>query len=505
MKQKQPSFFNRRRNKQLIPLLWFFVSFLVALLSGLLLFQHSIFDGLSAAIITTGLDSMRAQLVSALLLTMLAALLGALFTNRKTGALLGASVVFILCYMSNFIQTELIPVTDAGGHIKPLQTDALIHTSIVMGALAIISAFIGVAVGAAFNEVLIKPPSLVIRNIWQHYVNRRELSDRTTRNMSVAGVFQRWHPERWAALVIMIVLFFLVGQSSDLFILSPDTAIHGAPDIPPIIKGVPSFGHTQVLTMRSTLLGNHPRMFDIYLPPSYNTPVGKNKHYPTIYLLHGSPGKITDWIDGGKAAESADTLIDTGKIPELIMVMPDGNGAPGATSEWGNSGNGKQPMEDYVAKEMVKYIDQHYRTIPDADHRAIGGLSMGGFGAMNIGIHHPDVFNWVIALGGYYQADGSVWGRNPVYRHYNSPLIQIAHQPHVQQLHIFLGDATEDKRFYPGMLTFAKVLHQLHFNYTMVTEHGGHSWKVWADQLYKALSWINWQPVHQAPKAIPKS
>ncbi|GCE20057.1 alpha/beta hydrolase [Dictyobacter kobayashii] len=504
MKQKQPSMLNQNRAWRLLPVLWFFVSFLLALLSGLFLFGHTVFDGLAATIITTGLDTMRAQLVSALLLTAGAALTGALFTNRKLGGVVGASVVFVLGYLINFIQTELIPVTDAGGHIKPLQPDVLNHTVLVMIALAILSAFIGSAVGSALYEVLLEQPYKLIRTIWHRATVRQDIANRTTHTMAIQGRISKWHLERWSAIILMLVLFFLAGQSSNLFIISPDADIHGTPKLSPIAADIPSFGTTKIVEMRSVLLGNKPRMFDIYLPPTYNTPEGKNKRYPTAYLLHGSPGKITDWVNAGRAAETADTLIDTKKTPELIMVMPDGNGAPGATSEWGNSGNGKQPLEDYISKELVKYIDQHYRTIPDAEHRAIGGLSMGGFGSMNIAIHHPDIFHWVIALGGYYRADGSIWGPSQAYRQYNSPIIQIGLHPQAQKLQIFMGDATEDKAFYPGAVQFAKVLKNLKVQYTFVKEHGGHSWKVWEDQLYEALEWINWGPIHAAPQALPK-
>ena len=503
MKQKQPSIFNLNRTRRFIPILWFFVSFILSILGGLFFFGHDVFDGLSAAIISTGLDAMRSQLITALLLTAGSALIGALFTHRKFGGIVGASIVFVLGYLVNFIQTEFIPVTDAGGHIEPLQTNVLNNTCFIMVALAILSAFIGAAIGSALYEVLLYQPYRVIRYLWQRFVIKQDIANRTTHAVAIPARFRQWHIERWVAILAMIGLFFLASQSGNLFIISPDADIHGAPKLTSIGANIPSFGTTKFVEMRSALLKGR-RLFEIYLPPTYNTPQGKNKRYPTAYLLHGSPGKVTDWVNAGRAAESADSLIDTKKSQELIMVMPDGNGAPGSTSEWGNSGNNKQPIEDYVAKELVKYVDQHYRTIPDADHRAIGGLSMGGFGAMNIAIHHPDVFHWVIALGGYYNAMGPIWGPSVAYRQYNSPIIQIRLHPQAQKLQVFLGDATEDKEYYPGVVKFANVLKTLGVKYTFVKEPGGHSWKVWSDELYEGLEWINWGPIHVAPQAIQK-
>ena len=164
-------------------------------------------------------------------------------------------------------------------------------------------------------------------------------------------------------------------------------------------------------TMGDQALGGQIKLFYIYLPPSYNTPQGRNKHYPTLYLLHSSPGTYKDWVTAGNANRSAGTLITSKKIPELIMVFPDGNGQI-FLSEWGNSFNQQQLMETYVAVDLVRYVDQNFRTIPQAADQGIGGLPMGGLGAMNIATP-PDIFGTDISLGGYYRADGGVWGAMP--------------------------------------------------------------------------------------------
>ena len=177
-----------------------------------------------------------------------------------------------------------------------------------------------------------------------------------------------------------------------------------------------------------------------------------------LYLLHGSPGQAHDWFTGGKANQSADTLIDLGKIPELIIVLPDGNGRPGAPSEWANSYNQHQLMESYVANDVVKYIDSKYRTIPDAANRGIGGLSMGAFGATNIAVHHPDIFGSVISLGGYYYAEGGIWGNNAAYMRQNSPADVIPTQKQAWKLLFFLGDGIQDQPYLADTQKFAREL-----------------------------------------------
>ena len=200
----------------------------------------------------------------------------------------------------------------------------------------------------------------------------------------------------------------------------------------------------------------------VYLPPTYNTHIGQNKRYPVLYLLHGSPGQAHDWFTAGKANQSADTLIALGKIPELIMVLPDGNGRPGATSEWANSYDQHQLIESYVVNDVVKYIDSKYRTIPDAANRAIGGLSMGGFGATNIAVHHPDIFGSVISLGGYYYAEGGIWGNNAAYMQQNSPADVLPSNKQAWKLLFFLGAGTQDQPYYTDTQQFAQELDGLH-------------------------------------------
>ncbi|MBV9229961.1 MAG: hypothetical protein JOZ18_11660, partial [Chloroflexi bacterium] len=193
-----------------------------------------------------------------------------------------------------------------------------------------------------------------------------------------------------------------------------------------------------------------------------------------------------------KADQSADTLIAGGKIPELILILPDGNGRAGETSEWGNSFDGRQLMETFVAVDLVRYVDQHYRTVADAAHRAIGGLSMGGFGAMNIAVHHPDIFGSVISLAGYYHAEGSIWGNNAAYLQANSPADVLPEEKRAWGLHMFIGAATQDQPYYTDSLEFVQELAHLHIAYHFDLEPGYHAWNVWQIQLYHALLWLRW-------------
>lgn len=131
--------------------------------------------------------------------------------------------------------------------------------------------------------------------------------------------------------------------------------------------------------------------YGIYLPPSYDS--DPQRRYPVVYMLHGVGGHYSEWVAYG-LPEKAEDLIWDGQIQPLIIVMPQGDqsyfinhdGADG--KRWG----------DYIAYDLIAHIDANYRTIPEAASRAIGGLSMGGFGALQLALEHPDVFS---AVGGH--------------------------------------------------------------------------------------------------------
>ena len=472
-----------------------FISLLLALLGGVVLFNNLIISNLTSFIINVGLDPQRAQLIAALIMAAGASLIGAVGGRRKAGAMLGSGSIFCLSYLVPFIQLELQPFRDPGGNLEPLNSGALIYTSCVMLALALLSAFIGAAVGKALGEVLLDPPYWLVRLTWQRYRSTHAKAMMPSKE-AVSGSHSagtRTVKEVMASSVgtlIMLVLILLASGSGDLFIFSPDIGLHTPPSLHS--QHGPTQGTIVQDEVVSAALNGQKRSFLVYLPPSYNTPEARTRRYPVLYLLHGSPGGERDWFSAGKADQSANTLIAMGKTSELILVAPDGNGRPGATSEWGNSFDHRQNIETYVAVDLVKYVDQKYRTIAEAAYRGIGGLSMGGFGAMNIAIHHPDIFGVVISLGGYYRGEGSIWGGNAAYIRENSPLDVLPSDKRAWQLHIYIGAATKDQPYYTDAKQFVQELDRLHIPYHLDIQDGFHSWQVWQTQMYNALLWLHW-------------
>ncbi|MCS7003296.1 MAG: esterase family protein, partial [Dehalococcoidia bacterium] len=123
--------------------------------------------------------------------------------------------------------------------------------------------------------------------------------------------------------------------------------------------------------------------YGIYLPPGYEE---SDQRYPVLYALHGAAGYYAEWVDFG-VDRVADSLFSNSLVPPFIIVFPQGD-----QSYWFNHPQGGDAWADYVTDEVVPLIDRTYRTIPRRPARAIGGLSMGAVGALQIALRRPDLF-----------------------------------------------------------------------------------------------------------------
>ena len=236
----------------------------------------------------------------------------------------------------------------------------------------------------------------------------------------------------------------------------------------------------------SPTLGTDRRM-TVYTPAGYEK---GDKRYPVFYLLHGMGGDENAWSELGRATQILDNMIAKGEIEPMIVVMTNGNvdmeGAPGETSL-----GFKQPttqlsktMEGSFEKhfpDVVNYIDTNYRTIADKEHRAIAGLSMGGFHSLHISKEYPDMFDYV----GLFSAailphDGTT---SPIYDNMDGKLAkQFADAPQLYWI------AIGDKDFlYDANKQYRKMLDDKGYKYVYRESPDGHIWKNWRIYLTEFL------------------
>ena len=139
----------------------------------------------------------------------------------------------------------------------------------------------------------------------------------------------------------------------------------------------------------------------VYLPPGY---AESSDRYPVVYLLHGIMDTETVWTNAwyddndpwGTIARLMDRGIDAGTLQPMIVVMPDMRTKGGGSFYVNSSVTGN--WEDYLVEELVDWVDGNYRTIDDGASRGIVGHSMGGYGAIIMGMKYPDRFSVVYGM-----------------------------------------------------------------------------------------------------------
>lgn len=181
-----------------------------------------------------------------------------------------------------------------------------------------------------------------------------------------------------------------------------------------LVQGDPiDSGRVETRAIYSRALGVT-KAITVYLPPSYAT---SGRSYPVVYYLHGALGNERSWVDGLELHRVADSLF-RGGLPEAILVMPDGD--TGYWTDWATPEGfselcrrdtvRREPAatycvihgryETYVTEDLVPLIDREYRTIADREHRALAGLSMGGYGAFWLALKHPELWGAAVSHSG---------------------------------------------------------------------------------------------------------
>lgn len=183
-------------------------------------------------------------------------------------------------------------------------------------------------------------------------------------------------------------------NESILFIPGPESDLYSVKDVP--------HGSLSKIWYESTSLKLNRRMY-VYTPAGYEN---STIEYPVFYLLHGGGGDEDAWTTLGRACQIMDNLIATGKSKPMIVVMPNGN--PGQAAAFTDAplkkvvtapfDMGAGLFEESMVKDIIPYIESHYRVIAGKNNRALAGLSMGGMQTLTLTGKYPEMFGYIGVL-----------------------------------------------------------------------------------------------------------
>jgi enterochelin esterase family protein len=231
----------------------------------------------------------------------------------------------------------------------------------------------------------------------------------------------------------------------------------------------------------------------VYLPPDYDT---SKARYPVLYLQHGGGEDETGWIRQGKANFILDNLIASGSTKPMIVVMangyatragyvvPDLTGKPFLGPDFMKVMQERMgAFEDDMTQALIPFVDKTFRTIPDRNHRAMAGLSMGGMQTFQVTFNHLDLFSYI---GGFSGAGNPflTGGKFDVKTAYNGALADpSAFAKRVHLLWIGVG-TNEPERMKSGLESLHTSLEAGGVQHIFYESPGtDHEWQTWRRDL----------------------
>ena len=287
-----------------------------------------------------------------------------------------------------------------------------------------------------------------------------------------------------------------------LLVLPISTLAQGLPKVLPKPKSPPPSPvgtqivqfKTQDFTLHSKLMARE-MPYRVILPVNYNNSNEKT-FYPVVYLLHGLTGHFDDWANKTKLADYAEKY-------NYIIVMPEGDN--GWYSDSATVPNDK--YESYIVQELIPEVDKKFRTIADKKHRAVAGLSMGGYGSVKFGLKYAEMFSLVGSFSGALGAASltekevgtkgavaesilGVFGKAMSETRQANDIFQMIKEISPDKIKglpfIYLDCGTEDF-LYQNNRDFANLLQEKKVPHEFRELPGIHDWKFWDSQVQEFL------------------
>ncbi|PYV62990.1 MAG: hypothetical protein DMG95_08075 [Acidobacteria bacterium] len=243
------------------------------------------------------------------------------------------------------------------------------------------------------------------------------------------------------------------------------------------------------VAFRSTAL-DRDMQYRVVLPAT----IVPGRKLPAVYWLHGGGADFHSWTNDSDVSRFAEK--------GLVLVMPEGN-----SSYYVNASERPQGrFEDYIVNDLIADAESKFPIAVDRDHRAVIGVSMGGFGAINLSLKHPDLFAFAGALSpavdvpsrpfsikriGQWREHSSIfgpWGSET--RRTNDPYLEISSVDPMKIPYLYIS-CGEQEGLFPANRKLARLLGYHHFRFEFHASPGGHNWNQWNSRLpdvFRSLS-----------------
>ena len=234
----------------------------------------------------------------------------------------------------------------------------------------------------------------------------------------------------------------------------------------------------------------------VVLPAGYHESL---RRYPVLYLLHGHDGGHRNWLD------RTNLLAHTARLPVIVVLVDAGN-------SWYTNSHARpeEKFEEYVAREIPAFIDQHFRTLTYREARYVAGLSMGGYGALKLGLKHSARFSLAGSFSGdplaasdtSHQRLNHAFGPAGSSSRAENDLVALARDARIADGTYFYIDTGIADRLLPRNRAFVQAMAARPLAYEYHEVPGAHTWEFWDRRLPVFLKLVE-ERIARLPAAEP--
>jgi enterochelin esterase-like enzyme len=235
----------------------------------------------------------------------------------------------------------------------------------------------------------------------------------------------------------------------------------------------------------------------VFLPPGYQSMAASGARFPVLYMLHGDGNhgnrSALHLFESGRVGPTASELYSSGRLKPMLIVIPNlaGQNSDGDT-EWANTHRGRY---ESALLQMVHSVDSTWPTIANRSGRGISGLSMGAYGAVNVGLRHLDLFSTIESWSGYFNQTrtGPYVGASRKLLRATSPAVYV-HRLHGtlkgKPIHVLLY-VSPTEAFADEQGPFARTLRSFGVPVKAKLFSGRHNFDLWSAHMALALEFAD--------------
>ncbi|MBV9022567.1 MAG: esterase [Streptomycetaceae bacterium] len=229
----------------------------------------------------------------------------------------------------------------------------------------------------------------------------------------------------------------------------------------------------------------------VWLPPQYYQAAYAHTAFPVVELLPGTPGSPQTWFAGMNAVQQLTRLIDEGKARPMILVAATLNVLGGNTDAGCADIPGVALTATWLAKDVPTLVKQNFRAATSARQWAVMGYSAGAYCAVDLTVHHPEVFHAAVSLSGYNAPLAQLVTRTPALAQYNNPYLVLRDDKHQPDIALLMAGSLQDPGTVPAAKALLAVLKHPGGSELLTAASGGHTTALWRTMLPGAFTWIS--------------